>query len=158
MLCAKMLAIHHTLQLLTTTYCDKPTHIVTYCLNVLCLLNTQIRHPNVHNSHPNKNVLEAMIRRLISRTQITAIHKIKTHANINGNEQANALAKRGRVLDHKDAATPYKHAHPTPYYFQKHWWHSMQETLDKDLIRHLGKHILKYDNRHNLAIIANQTH
>ena len=34
----------------------------------------------------------------------------------------------------------------------------MQEPLDKGPTRHLGKHILKYDNIHNLAIIANQTH
>ena len=34
----------------------------------------------------------------------------------------------------------------------------MQETLDKGPIRHLGKYILEYDKRHNLEIIANQTH
>ena len=33
----------------------------------------------------------------------------------------------------------------------------MQETPDKGPIWHLGKHILKYDKRHNLEIIANQT-
>jgi hypothetical protein len=34
----------------------------------------------------------------------------------------------------------------------------MQETLDKGPIRHLGKHVLKYDKRHYLEVIANQTH
>ena len=34
----------------------------------------------------------------------------------------------------------------------------MQETPDKGPIRHLGKYILKYDKRHNLDIIATQTH
>ena len=34
----------------------------------------------------------------------------------------------------------------------------MQETLDKGPIRHLGKHVLKYDKNHNLEVIANQTH
>ena len=34
----------------------------------------------------------------------------------------------------------------------------MQETLDKSPIRHLGKHVLKYDKNHNLEVIANQTH
>ena len=66
-----------------------------------------------------------MINMLISRTQITTLHKIKAHANINGNEHAYTLAKRGRKLDDGDVATPYEHAHPTPYYFQKDWWHSM---------------------------------
>ena len=88
-----MVAIHHTLQLLVTTYRDEPTHIFTYCLNVLYLLNTQIKHPTLHNSHPYKNILEAMTKMLISHTQITTLHKIKAHANISGNEHADALAK-----------------------------------------------------------------
>ena len=114
-----MMAIHHTLQLLTTTYQDKPTHIFTYCLNVLYLLNTQIKHPTLHNSHLYKNILESMSTMLQSRTQITTLHKVKAHTNINGNEQANTLAKLGCKLDHRDAAIPHKHAHPTPYYLQK---------------------------------------
>jgi hypothetical protein len=47
---AEMMAIHHTLRLLTTTYRDEPTHIFTYYLNVLYLLNTQIKHPTLHNN------------------------------------------------------------------------------------------------------------
>ena len=34
----------------------------------------------------------------------------------------------------------------------------MQETPNKGPIRHLGKYIIKYDKKHNLAIIATQTH
>ena len=34
----------------------------------------------------------------------------------------------------------------------------MQETLDKGPIGHLEKHVLKYDKRHNLEALANQTH
>ena len=64
----------------------------------------------------------------------------------------------GCDLDHRDAITTYEHAHPTPYYLQKGWWHSMQETPDKGPIRHLGKCISKYDKKHNLALIATQTH
>ena len=52
----------------------------------------------------------------------------------------------------------HEHAHPTPYYLQKDWWHLMQETPDKGPIRHLGEHILEYDKNHNLEVIANQTH
>ena len=87
------MAIHHTLQLLFTTYRDEPSHIFTYCLNVLYFLKTQINHPTLHNSHPNKNILEPVNKMLISRTQITTLHKIKAHANINGNEPPNALSQ-----------------------------------------------------------------
>ena len=152
------MAIHHTLELLTTTCRDEPTHIFTDCLNVLYLLNTQIKHPTPHNSHPDKNILESMTAMLQSRTQITTLLKVKSHANINGNEQAYTLAKLGCELDHSDTAMPHEHAHPTPYYLQKDWWHLMPETLDKSPIRHLGKHVLKYDKNHNLEAQANQTH
>ena len=152
------MAIHHTLRLLTTTYRDEPAHTFTDCLDVLYLLNTQIKHPALHNSHPDKNILESMTTMLQSRTQITTLHKVKAHTNINGNKQAVTLAKIGCELDHRDIAMSHEHAHPTPYFLQKDWWHSMQETLDKGPIRHLGKHILKYDKKHNLEAIANQTH
>jgi hypothetical protein len=102
--------------------------------------------------------LENMVKMLISRTQPTTLHKIKAHANIEGNDIADALAKQGRELDHRDANAPYEHAHPTPYYLQKDWWHSIQETPDKGPIRHLSKYIHKHDNEHNPTIIANQTH
>jgi hypothetical protein len=95
---------------------------------------------------------------LISRTQTTALHKIKAHTNIGGNDQADALSKLRRELDHRDASSPYDHAQPTPYYLQKYLWHSMEETPNKGPMRHLSKHILKHDNEQNLTIIANQTH
>ena len=81
------------------------------CLNVLYLLNTQIKHPTLHNSHLDKNILESMTTMLQSHTQITTVHKVKLHANINENEQANTLAKLECELDHRDAAMPHKHAH-----------------------------------------------
>jgi hypothetical protein len=46
---AKLMAIHHTLCLLTTTYRNEPTHIFNDCLNVLYLLKTQIKHPTLYN-------------------------------------------------------------------------------------------------------------
>ena len=58
---------------------------------------------------------------LLSRTKIITIHKVGAYTNIDGNEQADKLAKRGRKLEHEDAVHPYEHAHPTPYYFQKDW-------------------------------------
>ena len=142
-----MMAIHHTLLLLTITYCDELVHIFTYCLNVLYLLNTQIKHPTLHNSHPYKKKIESMSTMLQSCTQITTVHKVRAHANINGNEQAYTLAKIGCEPDHRDVAMPHEHARPTPYYLQRDWWHSMQETPNKGVIRHLRKHVLKYDRK-----------
>ena len=95
---------------------------------------------------------------LQSRTQITTLHKVKAHTNISDNEHADKLAKMGCTLIHRDTVETYEHAHPTPYYLQKDWWHSMQDTPDKGPIRHLGKYILKYDKKHNLTIVATQTH
>ncbi len=91
---AELMAIHHTLRLLTTTYRNDPTHIFTDCLNVLYLLNTQTKHPTVHNNHQDKQILESKNKWLQSRTQTTTLHKVKAHTNISGNEHANQLAKK----------------------------------------------------------------
>ena len=155
---AELMAIHHTLRLLTTTYRNEPAHIFTDCLNVLYLISTQTKHPTSHNSHPDKIILESITRMLQTRTQPTTLHKVKAHTNISGNEQADKLAKLGCELHHRDAIAPHEHAHPTPYYLQKGWWHSMHETPDKGPIRHLAKYIIKQDKTHNLAVIATQTH
>ena len=132
-----MMAMHHTLQLLTTTYCNEPTHVFTDCLNVLYLLTTQLKHPTLHNSHLDKNILESMTIMLQLGTQITTLYKVKAHAKTNGNKQVDALAKLGYKLDHRDTTMPHEHVHPTPYYLQKDWWHLMRETLDKGPIQHL---------------------
>lgn len=56
---------------------------------------------------------------LQTRTEITTLHKVRAHANITGNEQADKLAKLGCTLEHRNAIALYEHAHPTPYYLQK---------------------------------------
>jgi hypothetical protein len=127
---AKMMAMHHALLLLTTTYKDKPTHIFTYCLDVLSLFNTQISKHIINNNHLDKIVLESMVQVLQSCTQTTTLHKVRAHTNIKGIEE-DTLAKWGCKLDHKNAEAPPEHAYPTPYYLQKDRWHSMQEILDK---------------------------
>ena len=151
------MAIHHTLQLLTTTYHNKPTHVFIDCLNVMYLLNTQIKHPTIHNSHLNKLILESIVEMLKPCTQIITIHKVKAHANIDGNEQADALAKLKHTKYRQNATTPYGRAHSTPYNLQRNPWHSMKKTLDNGPIKHLEKHNT-YDKRHKLIGIANPTH
>lgn len=93
------MALHHTLRLLTTTFRDELAHIFTNSLNVLYLLNTQINHPTLHNSHPDKIILECMVHMLQSCTQITTLHNIRAHTIIDGNKQGVKLAKRGCKLD-----------------------------------------------------------
>src|ERR1700738_1377156 len=101
-----MMAIHHTLQFLTTTYCDDTTHMFTNCLNVLYLLNTQVKHPTMHDSHPHKTIFNSMVRMLQSRTQTSTLQKVKAPTTIDGIEQAYALAKWGCKLNHRNALAP----------------------------------------------------
>ena len=124
------MAIHHTFTLLNNNdYKNKPVHIFIDCLNCLYMLNTQMKHPTLHNNHPDKTILSEMIELLQNRTQPTTLYKVRAHANIDGNEQANKLAKEGNLKSHSNAHMPHKFAHSTPYYFQKDWWHPISWTL-----------------------------
>lgn len=107
----EMMATHHTLQILTTIYQNKPAHISTYNLNALYLFNTLIKHPTLHNRHPDKTILESMVQMLHFCMQLTTLHKVRAHANINNNKQAYQLAKMGHKQDHKVIGTPFEHAH-----------------------------------------------
>jgi hypothetical protein len=55
-----MIAIHETLSIINTQYPSEPTFIFTDSLNVLYLLNTQIKHPALHDSHPDQTTLASM--------------------------------------------------------------------------------------------------
>ena len=46
-----MTVIHKTLQIINTQYPNESAYIFINSLNVLYLLNTQIKHPTLHNSH-----------------------------------------------------------------------------------------------------------
>ena len=94
------MAIHKTLKIITTQYAHEPAHIFTDCINVLYLLNTHITHPSLHNNHPDKTILTSMVEMLQNRTQLTTLHKVHAHANIDGNEKADELAKLGRAKEH----------------------------------------------------------
>ena len=84
------------------------------------------------------------------------MYKVCAHANIEDNEKAYELAKEGREKEHTNAINLHKFVHSTPYYYQKDWWHSMNETLDKGPIRFLEKHIIKHDKKYNLEVIATE--
>ena len=90
------------------------------------------------------------------RTQLTTLHKVRAHANIEGNEKADELAKLGRVKDHREAKHPYEHTHATPFYFQKDDWPSMAATPDKGPICFLDKYLKRLNLSNNLELIENQ--
>ena len=148
------MAIHATLKIINEEHSNKPAHIFTNCLNGLYVIKTQIKHLTLHNNHADKTILQEIVKLLRQRTQPTTLYKVQAHANIKGNEKADELAKEGREKGHFDAINPHEFAHFTPYYYQKDWWHSIDETPDKGPIRFLEKHIIKHDRKYNLEIIA----
>ena len=125
------MAIHNVLKKINDEYPDLPAHIFTDCLNGLYVIKTQIKHPTLHNNHPNKTILQEIVELLQQKTQFTTLYKVRALANIEGNEKADKLAKIGRKKGHFDAIYPLEFAHSTPYYYQRDWWHSMSETPDK---------------------------
>jgi ribonuclease HI len=151
---AVMIAIHETLSIINTQYPIEPAFIFTDSLNVLYLLNTQIKHPTLHNSHLDQTTLASMVKILQKRTQPITLYKVRAHVNIDGNEKADKLAKEGLELEHIIATHPYEHAHATPYYYQKDIWASMEDVPDKGPVRFLEKQIKKYDREMNLATMA----
>ena len=151
---AELMAIRATLKIINEEYPNEPAHIFTDCLNGLYIIKTQIKHLTLYNNHPDTTILQKIVELLQERIQPTTVYKVRAHANIEGNENAHKLAKEGREKEHTDAINPHKFVHSTPYYYQKDWWHSMNETLDKGPIRFLEKYIIKYDRKYNLEVIA----
>ena len=98
-----------------------------------------------------------MVKLLQNRSQPITLYKVRAHVNIDGNEQADKLAKEGLDLTHRNAIHPYEHAHATPYYYQKDELPSMIDTPDKGPVRFLQKQIKKYDKTNNLETMATQT-
>ena len=148
------MAIHATLKVINKEYPNKLAYIFTDCVNGLYVIKTQIKHPTLHNNHPDKTILQEIVKLLQQMTQPTTLYKVRACANIEGNKKTNELVKEGREKEHTDAINPHEFAHSTPYYYQRYWWHSMDETLDKGPIRFLEKYIIKHDRKYNLEIIA----
>jgi len=149
-----MIAIHKTLRIINTLYPNEPAYIFTDNLNIPYLLNTQIKHPTLHNSHPDQITLATMVQLLQNRTQPNTLYKVRAHVNIDGNEQAYKLAKNDLELEHIIAIHPYEHAHATPSYYQKDVWASMTDVPDKGPVRFLEIQIIKYDRENNLEKLS----
>ena len=89
------MAVHKILQILIIKYLNEPTHIFIDCVNVLYLLNTHIQYHTTHNNHLDKTILSSMVHMLQTRTHTTNLYKVRAHVNIQGNEEADKLAKIG---------------------------------------------------------------
>ena len=62
--------------------------------------------------------MEEIVHFLIQRTQPTTLYKVRAHANITGNEEADTLAKEGTLKEHSNASQPHEFAPSTPYYIR----------------------------------------
>jgi hypothetical protein len=144
------MAIYATIKLSITTYAEEPVFIFTDSLNSLYLLNTQIKHPSLHNNHPDKTILTQIIEMLQSRTKLTSLHKVKAHSNITGNEIVDTLAKNGRHKQHSLPTEPHEFAHSTPYYFHKDEWIGMHYTPYKGPIMNFQRYLIKYTTDNHL--------
>ena len=90
------MAIHTTLKIINKKYSNELAHIFTECFNGLLIIKTQIKHLTLHNNHLDKTILQKNVELLQQRTQPTTLYKVRAHANIEGNEKADELAKEGR--------------------------------------------------------------
>ena len=151
---AELMAIHKTLWIITKKYPNETAHIFTYCLNCLYVLNTHIKHPTHHNNHADKTILTSMVEMLQNRTQPITLYKIKAHTNIDGNEQADQLAKQGIKNRYRFANKSYEFAHTTPYYFQKDIWPRPEKRPDKGPVRCLETYITEHGRDNNLKTMS----
>ena len=151
---AELMAIDNTLKIITTKYSHEPTHIFTDCLNCLYVTNTHIKHPTHHNNHADKSILTNMVIMLKNRIQSIIIYKVKSHINIEGNEQAYILTKSGTKKRYKFASKPYEFEHTTPYYFHKDEWPCPTKRPDKGHVRCLETYIQKHDREKNPKIMT----
>ena len=115
----KIIAMNKAPRIINPQYPYKPANIFTCSLNIIYLLNTQIKHPTLHNSHPNQVTLAFMVQLLLNQTQPITLYKVRARVNIDGNEKADKLAKEGLDSAHKIAIQPFEYAHAIPYYHQE---------------------------------------
>ena len=153
-----IISLHNTITIANIDYPYELVHIFLDCLNMLYTIKTKIKHPTLHNNHYDKIILKEIVELLQQCTQHMSLYKVKAHTNIDGNEQTNKLAEEERSKEQQDASRPHELAHSTPYYYQRDWWQSIEETPNKELIRFLEKYLIKYHKQKNLEIIAIQIH
>ena len=140
----------HRLVILNQEFPQEPAHIFTDSLNLLYLINTQIKHPTQQSTHLDKTILTLIVKMLKNCTAPTTLHKVRAHTNIIRNKEVDKLAKEGSKI-HPENNMPtqeHEHAHSTPY-----WWCREDNHPYKGLIRHLKSYLeqVEKENNDNLA-------
>ena len=103
------------------TYSDKPSlHILTDSLGSIQKIQAQLRRPRTTARCHHRRLLEAVVHQLVLRDMRglkTTIRKVPAHANVAGNERADAGAKAvvdahdqqlATTLRHTLGATPFR--------------------------------------------------
>ena len=103
------MAIYATFKKMNDEYPNKPAHIFIDYFNELYIIKIQIKHLTVHNNHPDKTILQEIVKLLQQRTQPTTLYKVQSHTNIKSNEKADELAK-----EHTHAINLHEFVHSTP--------------------------------------------
>jgi ribonuclease HI len=134
---AELTAIHDTIKL--TLRDTKSTYIFTDSLNSIYLINTQLKHPTSQNNHPNKLLLQEIIKHINNKLSTLHIHKVKAHKGIQGNEEANKLAKQGAEKETLPIEEIYHNTHTSP-----HWLHRAKPCQYGKPFKDLNKNYQKY--------------
>ena len=102
------MAIHHAFKIINKDFPNEPAHIFIDYFKGLYVIKNQLNHPTLHNNHPDKTNLEEIVNFLIQRTQPTTLYKVRTHANITRNKEADTLPKEHRSKEHSNASQPHE--------------------------------------------------
>ena len=94
------MAIHNALHIANTEYPNKPTHILIDYFNGLYIIKIQMKILHLYNIHPNKTILEEIVKLLQNHICPFFLYKVYLHANIEINKKAKKLAKEGKDKEH----------------------------------------------------------
>ena len=151
---AELMVIHTTIRLSLNNFANEPVFIFTDSLNSLYLLNTQIKHPTMHNNHPNKIIFYPNCSNATIKNPPMSLHKVKAHSNVTGNEVVDTLAKNGWHKPQSLPSAPPEFAHSTPYYFHKDEWIGMHQTPYKGPTKNFQRYLIKYTIDNHLTELA----
>jgi len=94
------------------------SHIATDSLTSLHQIKKQLSHPNLHRHHIQGDVLQSIAKAIRQSPSPIHFFKVKSHADIIGNEHADALAKKSATTYFNLADTSIRIAGPeeNPFY------------------------------------------
>jgi ribonuclease HI len=75
------------------------THLFTYSINIIYLINNHIHHPTSQHHHPDKLLIATIVRQIYWTPHKVHIHKVRAHTGITGNELVDELANEGTTKE-----------------------------------------------------------